>query len=94
MPQLNVATPGFKTAQVLIRFAMRMVILVVFALLGSIGFVRSLAALLWMSAIISVVAGVMRRDPPFDTSLTYWDEAAAYGALCCLASAFAQAPDS
>jgi hypothetical protein len=86
-------TAGLSSAQVATRFALRMVILCVFASLGSIGFGQSFAALLWMSAIISVVTGLLRREPLLGASLTYWDEAAAYGALFCLASLVAtQAP--
>ncbi|UZE46974.1 hypothetical protein ONR75_18370 [Rhodopseudomonas sp. P2A-2r] len=79
-------TTEFSSAQVATRFAMRIVVLCVFASFGSIGFARSFAALLWMSVIISVFAGVVRRELPLGASLTYWDEAAAYGALFCLAS--------
>jgi hypothetical protein len=68
-----------------------MFILVIFATFGSIGFGRSLAALLWMSTILSAVIGAMRREPPFDTVLNHWDETAAYVALCCLVSGFNQA---
>lgn len=68
-----------------------MIILVVFATLGGIGFARSLVALLWMSAIFSAVVGAMRREPPFDKTLNHWDETVAYAALCCLASAFNEA---
>ena len=70
----------------IIRFGLRMIIMVIFATLGSIGFGRSLAALLWMSTILSA----MRREPAFDKVLNHWDETAAYAALCCLISAFNQ----
>jgi hypothetical protein len=63
-----------------------MIILTIFATFGSIGFGRSLAALLWMSTILSAVVGAMRREPPFDAVLNHWDETAAYAALCCLVS--------
>jgi hypothetical protein len=76
---------------VIIRFWLRMTILVVFATLGSIGFGRSLAALLWMSAILAAVIGAMRREPLMDTVLNHWDEMVAYVALCCLVSGFNQA---
>jgi hypothetical protein len=56
---------------------LRMSILAVFAAFGSIGFGRSLAALLWMSTILSGVIGAMRREPPFDKVLNHWDEAVA-----------------
>ena len=75
----------------LIRFGLRMTILVIFATLGSIGFGRSLAALLWMSTVLGAVIAAMRRESPFDTVLNHWDETAAYAALCCLVSGFNQA---
>jgi hypothetical protein len=80
-----------RSTQVLIRFSLRMIILVIFAAFGSIGFGRSLAALLWMSTILSAVVGSMRREPPFDTVLNHWDETVAYAALCCLVSGINQA---
>ena len=75
----------------IVRFCLRMIILVVFATLGSIGFARSLAALLWMSAILAAVMGAMRREPLMDTVLNHWDEMVAYAALCCLVSVLNQA---
>jgi hypothetical protein len=80
-----------RSAQVLARFFLRIIILVVFATFGSIGFGRSLVALLWMSTIISAVIGAIKREPPFDMILNHWDETVAYAALCCLVSAFSQA---
>jgi hypothetical protein len=78
------------STQVLARFCLRMSILAVFAAFGSIGFGRSLAALLWMSTILSAVIGFMRREAPFDKALNHWDETVAYAALCCLVSAYNQ----
>ncbi len=75
----------------MVRFGLRMTILVVFATLGSIGFARSLAALLWMSTILGAVIATVRREPPFDEVLNHWDETVAYAALCCLVSGFNQA---
>jgi hypothetical protein len=72
----------------LIRFCLRMIILVIFAALGSIGFGRSLAALLGMSAILSALVGIIRREPPFDMVLNHWDETVAYAALFSLVSSF------
>jgi hypothetical protein len=77
-----------RSTQVIVRFCLRMVILAVFAAFGSIGFVRSLAALLWMSIILSAVIGTMRREPPFPIILNYWDETVAYAALFSLVSSF------
>jgi hypothetical protein len=75
----------------LVRFGVRMIILVVFAAFGRIGFGISLAALLWMSTIFSAVVGAVRREPLFDTVLNHWDEAAAYAALYCLVGEVSQA---
>ena len=63
-------------------------ILVIFASYGSIGFGRSLAALLLMSIIFSAVIGTIRREPPFDIVLNHWDETLAYAALFSLVSIF------
>jgi len=76
------------STQVLVRFLLRTSILVFFAAFASIGFGRSLAALLWMSIILSVVIGSIRREPPFGTLLNHWDETVAYAALFCLVSSF------
>jgi hypothetical protein len=65
-----------------------MVILAIFAAFGSIGFGRSLAALLWMSIILSAVIGTMKREAPFDVALNHWDETVAYAALFSLVSSF------
>ena len=67
-----------------------MVILVIFAVFASIGFGRSLVALLWMSTILSAVIGAVRHELPFDTVLNHWDENAAYAALCALVSGLSQ----
>lgn len=47
-----------------------------------------------MAAIISTVAGAIKREPPFDTVLNHWDEMMAYAALCCLVSGFNHAAPS
>ncbi len=77
-----------RSTQVLVRFGLRMVILVMFASFGGIGFGKSLAVLLWMSAVFSAVVGIVGREPPLDTTLNHWDETAAYAALSCLVGAF------
>jgi hypothetical protein len=76
------------STKVLVRFFLRMSILVIFAAFASIGFGRSLAALLWMSIILSAVIGTMRREPPFGIVLNHWDETVAYAALFALVSSF------
>lgn len=70
-----------RSAQVIVRFFLRTIILAVF---------KSLAALLGMSIILSSVVGAMRREPPFDAVLNHWDETVAYAALFSLVSSFNQ----
>ena len=64
-----------RSTQVMVRFGLRMIILVLFASFGGIGFGRSLAALLWMSTVLSV-------------ALNHWDETVAYAALFALVRSF------
>lgn len=71
-------------ARVMARFAVRIALLATFAAFGSIGFGRSLAALLWMSIILCALAGLIRREPLFGAALNHWDEAVAFGALFAL----------
>jgi hypothetical protein len=73
---------------VLVRFVLRTSILIMFAAFASIDFGRSLAALLWMSIILSVVIGSIRREPAFGIALNHWDETLAYAAMFCLVSSF------
>jgi hypothetical protein len=73
--------------RVIARFAIRAALLTAFAAFGSIGFGRSLAALLWMSIVLCAVAGIMRREHPFGGELNHWDEAVAFGALFALVHA-------
>ena len=81
MPQALSAT------RVLVRFSVRILLLVAFAAFSSVGFGRSLAALLCMSIILCAVVGVMRREPLFGTVLNHWDEGVAFGALFALVHA-------
>jgi hypothetical protein len=75
--------------QVMVRFALRMVILVIFAAFAGTSFASSMFALLSMSAILCAVTAAMRREPPFGADLNHWDEMTSYLALCALASRFA-----
>ena len=80
-------TPQTGSAQVLARFGVRLIVLTAFAAFGSIGFGRSMVALLWMSTLLSAVIGGVRRELPLASRLNHWDEMAAYGALCALFNA-------
>jgi hypothetical protein len=70
--------------RVLARFAVRVALLIIFAAFGSVGFNRSLAALLWMSIILCAGVGLIKREPLFGTALNHWDEGVAFGALFAL----------
>lgn len=72
----------------IVRFFLRMIVLVIFAAFGSVGFDRSLTVLLWMSTILSAVLATLEQEEPLDTTLNHWDETMAYAALCCLVSGF------
>jgi hypothetical protein len=80
-----------RSIQVIIRFCLRMTILVAFATFSGVDFARSLSALLWMSTVFSAVVGAVKREPPFYAILNHWDETAAYAALFCLVHGFNQA---
>jgi hypothetical protein len=88
LAQLSNLPRQLRSTQVIVRFCLRMIILGLFAAFGSIGFGRSLAALLWMSIILSAVIGTMKREAPFDVALNHWDETVAYAALFSLVSSF------
>ena len=81
-------TREVKSTQVIVRFFLRMIVLLIFAAFGSIGFDRSLTVLLWMSTILSVVLATLEQEEPLDIALNHWDETMAYAALCCLISGF------
>jgi hypothetical protein len=83
-------TPGLKSTEVIVRFCLRTIVLVIFAAFGSIGFGRSLTVLLWMSSILSAVLATLEHDEPLEGVLNHWDETMAYAALCCLIGRFEQ----
>jgi hypothetical protein len=84
LPQARNIPQTLSPARVLARFAVRVVLLSAFAAFGAVGFGRSLAALLWMSIILSAAVGLLRREPLFGAVLNHWDECAAFGALLAL----------
>ena len=79
--QLPNLSRELRSTQVIVRFCLRLGILVTFAAFASIGFGKSLAALLWMSIILCAVVGAVKREPLLGTVLNHWDEATAYAAL-------------
>ena len=86
-PNTNL-TREAQTIRVIIRFWLRMVILLVFAAFSSIRFDQSLMLLLLMSTILSAVMATLKREEPLGSVLNHWDEAIAYAALCCLIITF------
>ena len=88
MAQFHGLPQDMRSTQVMVRFGLRMIILVLFASFGGIGFGRSLAALLWMSTVLSAVVGAIRREAPFGVVLNHWDETVAYAALFALVRSF------
>jgi hypothetical protein len=77
-----------RSIQVIIRFCLRVTILIAFAAFGSIGFGQSLRALLCMSIALCAVLALVKREAPLDSVLNHWDEITAYVALCCLTFVF------
>jgi len=72
-----------RSAHVVIRFGIRIILLVLFTTFISVRFGQ---AMLWISAVLCLISAVLRRELPLGRDLTHWDEGAAYGALYCVAS--------
>ena len=85
-------TRGTQTIHVIVRFSLRMAILLAFAAFGSTRFDRVLMLLLLMSAILSAVLAALKREEPLAPVINHWDEAIAYVALCCVTIAFGHLP--
>ena len=82
---------AFRSGGVIVRFLVRMIVLLAFAAVAGIGFAPGLAMLLWMSTILSAGIAAFKREMPFSDVLNHWDEAAAYIALCCLVESISRA---
>jgi hypothetical protein len=78
--------PHFGSAQALTRFFLRLVILSIFAALGSQGFGKTLESLLVWAVFYCIFAAAVRREKPFGPVLTHFDEAAAYAVIARLAA--------
>jgi hypothetical protein len=81
--QPKTTRPQIGSVGVVLRFCVRMLILVVFASIGTVGFAKTFETLLAMAAIYCAGVGPFRREAPLGPVLTHYDEAAAY-ALCAL----------
>ncbi|MGP0092444.1 MAG: hypothetical protein ACLPKB_21165 [Xanthobacteraceae bacterium] len=71
------------TAQAVARFALRLALLSLFALLSP-DFARALASLLSLSAVYCGAVALVRGEDLVPPVLTHWDEAAAYAAIALL----------
>ena len=80
---------SLKSIQVVVRFMLRLAILLAFGWLGASSFAQNMVALLLMSAILCAVYAAAQGELPFRTDLNHWDEMTAYVALCSLAGRFA-----
>ena len=80
-PSANRPQPG--SAAVVLRFGIRMIILLAFAGIGAAGFARTLETLLATATLYCCAMAPLRREEPFGPVLTHFDEATAY-ALCAL----------
>ena len=78
--------PHFGSAQALTRFFLRLLILSIFAALGSQGFGKTLESLLVFAVFYCIFVAAIRREEPFTPMLTHFDEAAAYALIARLAA--------
>jgi hypothetical protein len=72
--------------QVVFRFFLRIVILIVLASLGTQGFAKTFETLLAFAVFYCIFVAAIRREMPFGQVLTHFDEAAAYAILARVAS--------
>ncbi|MGY3443735.1 MULTISPECIES: hypothetical protein [unclassified Bradyrhizobium] len=79
-----------QSVQVMVRFGFRLAIMIGFAIFAGAGFGKGLVTLLWMSALICALVGVVKREVPFAANLNHWDEMTAYVALCALGTGLIQ----
>lgn len=78
MPPTSNVPRNLLSAQALIRFSVRMLILSAFAAFGTRGFAKALGSLLVLAALYCVSIAAFRREAPLGAALTHYDEAAAY----------------
>jgi hypothetical protein len=86
MPHTPDIPRDFGSAQALTRFFMRLVILSIFAALGSQGVGKTLEGLLAFVVFYCIFSAAIRREKPFGPVLTHFNEAAAYVVIARLAA--------
>ena len=86
MPHTPDISRNFESAQALTRFFLRMVILSIFAMLGSQGFGKTIEGLLAHAVFYCIFIAAIRHEELFGPVLTHFDEAAAYAVIARLAA--------
>jgi hypothetical protein len=86
MPSTPDVPQQLGSAYVVTRFLLRVLILSVFATLGSQGFIKTFESLLVLAVFYCIFAAAVRREAAFGPVLTRLDEAAAYAVIARLAS--------
>ena len=64
------------SSYVLLRFALRLAILIALALVPQNGFTEAFPRLLLIGSVFCVLWGITERERPLGPTLTHWDEAA------------------
>jgi len=75
--------------RVLLRFAVRMIVLVSFAAFSGTGFTSGLATLMCMAIVFSSLVAIILRERLFERALNHWDETVAYAAVFSFVGIFA-----
>jgi hypothetical protein len=70
-----------QSSQVLVRFLIRLILVLAVASFGTHAFGAPLPGLLALSGVFCAAMGFLRREPIFGPVLTHWDEAAACAVL-------------
>jgi hypothetical protein len=84
--------PLLASFRALLRFGLRMIVLVSFAAFSGTGFTSGLATLMCMAIVFSSVVAIIKRERLFEKALNHWDETVAYAAAFSLVGIFTHAP--
>jgi hypothetical protein len=77
MEQNQTSTFHGSSTYVVLRFALRLAILIALAFVPQIGFAEAFPRLLLIGSVFCALWGVTEREKPLGPALTHWDEAAA-----------------
>lgn len=79
-----------RTVRVIIRFGLRLAIVLGCAAVAQVGFAHAVSVLLTLSITCCAIWGTLQGEPLLGPSLTNWDEAAAYACIAAIALKFAE----